>query len=108
MAELARLLEKTISLNGDESTLRGWFFNPMFAVLIPDLLPKAAEDGFRFKTDESLAARGERIKAEVISPDGSTMDLGSVVVHEDGTIEPERLVRVTKLIGFVEENEVEE
>ncbi len=105
MAELADLLGKVIRLNRADSTINGIFFNPLFAERMPDLLPSLSEAGFSFGTSEHELFDANIVAARLEAPNGKSLDLGEVAVTPEGDIEPSGLVRITRLLGFVSENE---
>lgn len=105
MAELADLLSKVIRLNRADSTINGIFFNPVFAERMPELLPVLEDAGFKFGNESDMSSGENLVAGWLESPDGNILDLGMVVLTGRGEIEPEGLVRITELLGFVEEHE---
>ena len=101
--DLALMLEKVIRLNKADSTIKGIYFNPLFAEDLGEMFPMLRDSGFEIAIHEDEEEEGTLVNVELRSPEGDDFDLGAVILTGTDVV-PERLIRVSDVIEFVEEN----
>jgi hypothetical protein len=100
VAEVARLVEKVILMNKEESLIKDVLFNPNFLFRLREELPELREGGFVITISEVDSPEG-RIVGGSIRKDGAVFDLGSVIISEEGVKPLGGLRSYMDLIRFI-------
>jgi hypothetical protein len=101
--DLALMLEKVIRLNKADSTIKGVYFNPLFAEDLGEMFPLLEDGGFEIAVHEDETREGTLLSVDLRSPEGDIFDLGAVVLTGIDVI-PEQLTRISDVIDFIEES----
>ena len=99
--QLAVTVGKVIDLSKDDAVLNMVYFNPAFTNQLSRKAPDLNNLGFRLSQTETETKVGTLISAAIIAPNGSTLDLGSVLLDGKQLVIEDALTTIHKLTKFI-------
>jgi hypothetical protein len=99
--QVANKAQKIIKMNKAESVVNKVYFNPMFAQDLSRKVPEMKDGGLSTSQTETETGKGTVISGKVLSPGGTVLELGSVLLDGETVKISKPLVTVDEVVDFI-------
>ena len=101
------IMNKIIETNRDLYLINGTYFNPVSAVTLDKKVDELEDLGISLSATETESDRGRLVSASISSKNGSSKNLGTVLLDGSTIITKKELVPYTELETFIRQNSVQ-